>query len=93
MYLPVEEVTHTPNTPVYLGADCEEAIARHGHLSVTADYTFKDLYDSRIKATMTAMEEGVVRAKWNSGRVVLLGDAVHKVCYIFCFPRRSLRSP
>lgn len=81
MYLPVEEVTHTPNTPQYTEKDCEDAIAKYGHLKVAANYTFKDLYDSRVRATMTAMEEGVIQAKWNSGgRVVLLGDCVHKVC-------------
>lgn len=80
MYLPVDQVTHTPHTLQYTDKDCEEAIAKYGHLKVAGNYTFQDLYDSRVKATMTAMEEGVIQAKWNSGgRVVLLGDSVHKV--------------
>lgn len=57
-----------------------DAIRKYGHLKVGEDYTFNDLWENRISATMTPMEEGVVRAKWNNGgRVVLVGDVVHKV--------------
>lgn len=80
MYLPVKEVTHTPDILVYTEGECEDAIRKYGHLSVGEDYTFNDLYENRITATMIPMEEGVVGAKWNNGgRVVMLGDAVHKV--------------
>lgn len=80
MYLPVEEVTRTPQTLSYSESDCTDAIRKYGHLKVGDDYTFNDLWDNRISATMVPMEEGVVRAKWNNGgRVVLVGDVVHKV--------------
>lgn len=84
MYLPVEEVTRTPQTLTYSESDCTDAIRKYGHLKVGDDYTFNDLWDNRISATMVPMEEGVVRARWNNGgRVVLVGDVVHKVTSLF----------
>lgn len=90
MYLPIVESNDEQDEEVgaasytYTDADCEAALAQHGHRRLGPNYTFRDLYDSRVRPpVMTAMEEGVVRARWNSGgRVVLLGDAVHKVCTI-----------
>lgn len=80
MYLPVEEVSHTPHSPAYTDADCAAAIGKFGHLSAGSNYTFSDLWESRLSAKMVPMEEGVIKAKWNNGgRVVMLGDAVHKV--------------
>lgn len=57
----------------------DEAIKKWGHLRVTPDYTFDDLWKSLLGASMISMEEGVLPTKWHSGsRTVLVGDAVHK---------------
>ncbi|KAH6648814.1 hypothetical protein BKA67DRAFT_522854 [Truncatella angustata] len=66
-------------SPKYGQADIDEAIKKWGHLQVTPDYTFNDLWQSLLGASMISMEEGVLPTKWNSGRrTVLVGDAVHK---------------
>jgi 2-polyprenyl-6-methoxyphenol hydroxylase-like FAD-dependent oxidoreductase len=45
---------------------------------VTPDYTLNDMYESIVTATVVPMEEGPIATKWNYGRAVLIGDAVHK---------------
>jgi hypothetical protein len=52
---------------------------RYGNVHVGAEYTFGDLWDARIAANVLALEEGVLKARWSQGRVVLLGDSCHKV--------------
>lgn len=83
MYLKEDEPSTTPNSPRFTDADCEAEIAKHGHLKLGAGYTYNDLWESRVSTSMVPMEEGVITAPWNNGgRVVLLGDAVHKVCKV-----------
>ncbi|KAI5855037.1 FAD/NAD(P)-binding domain-containing protein [Durotheca rogersii] len=73
------KVTTTPNTPRFTEEQTEAVIAKYGHHAVGPGYTFKDLWDSRVKAAMLPLEEGVLKPRWNTGgRVVLMGDAVHK---------------
>ncbi|RYP71346.1 hypothetical protein DL769_004714 [Monosporascus sp. CRB-8-3] len=63
----------------FTDADCESVITKYGHLRLGTHYTFSDLWQSRVNASMTVMEEGMIEAPWNRGRVVLLGDSVHKL--------------
>jgi FAD dependent monooxygenase len=42
------------------------------------DITFGQLWDSRETASMTVLEENVFDT-WYHGRMVLMGDSVHKV--------------
>lgn len=72
--------TTSPNNPRYTDEDAQATIDKYGHLALGPGYTFRDLWDSRVRAGMVAMEEGVVQSSWNSGgRVVLMGDAIMKV--------------
>ncbi len=80
-YLKSATRTQTPNIPRYSEADAEEAMRKHGHNHVGAKFTFKDLWDARTSFNVAALEEGILKTKWSRGRVVLLGDAVHKVRY------------
>lgn len=74
-----EKVTKSPNTPRFTEEQTLAKITQYADYKLGPGYTFKELWDSRVKANMLPLEEGVVQAKWNSGgRVVLLGDAVHK---------------
>lgn len=60
--------------------DTELTINETGEIVKGIDYTFKDLWDNRIRTTLVNMEEGIIQGSWNSGgRVVLMGDAVAKV--------------
>lgn len=79
LFLKSEKVTKSPNTPRFTEEQMLAKITQYADYNLGPGYTFKDLWDSRVKANMLPLEEGVVEAKWNSGgRVVLLGDAVHK---------------
>lgn len=79
LFVKSEKVTKTPNTPRFTHEETEAMINKYANHNLGPGYTFKDLWDSRVKANMLALEEGVLQTKWNSGgRVVLMGDAVHK---------------
>lgn len=89
--------TTTPHTPRFTDADCENTIHASGATVKGTGYTFRDLWDTRVRTTLVAMEEGIVKGAWNSGgRVVLMGDAVAKVEYTSMplrkpFPRKNPR--
>ncbi|KAI1098731.1 FAD/NAD(P)-binding domain-containing protein [Jackrogersella minutella] len=69
----------TPNCPHYAEADVAASIEKYGHLMACPEYTFRDLWETRTKAGMVPMEEGVVQGPCNNeGRVVLVGDTMCK---------------
>lgn len=79
LFVKSDQVTKTPNTPRFTEEQTLATIDKYGDRNLGPGYTFKDLWDSRVKAAMVPLEEGVLQTKWNSGgRVVLVGDAVHK---------------
>ncbi|EHK47137.1 uncharacterized protein TrAtP1_010212 [Trichoderma atroviride] len=74
-----DKETRMPEIPKFTEEDLEATIAKYGDYTMGPGYTFKDLWDSRVKANMLALEDGVLRSKWNTGgRVALMGDSVHK---------------
>ena len=75
------ELTKLPKCPRSTDEDAEECIRKYGSSLVGPGYTIQDLWDNRVKASMVPLEEGVVK-QWFHNRVVLIGDAVHKVCTI-----------
>lgn len=79
LFVKSDQVTKSPNAPRFTEEQTLATIDKYGDHNLGPGYTFKDLWNSRVKANMVALEEGVLQTKWNSGgRVVLLGDAVHK---------------
>lgn len=65
--------------PVFYGEEEAEALAaEHGDCPVGEGLTFNNLRASRTFEKLAVLEEGVA-AKWHWKRVVLIGDAVHKV--------------
>ncbi|KAL7908104.1 hypothetical protein GGI35DRAFT_469886 [Trichoderma velutinum] len=79
LFVKSDHTTQTPNTPRFTEEETEATIAKYGDYAVGPGYTFKDLWESRVRANMLPLEEGVLKPKWNSGgRVALMGDAVHK---------------
>jgi 2-polyprenyl-6-methoxyphenol hydroxylase-like FAD-dependent oxidoreductase len=60
--------------------DCEAMAQRYASHSIDKDgrSVFGDLWRIRERAGLYDLEEGVAE-KWHNGRVVLLGDTVHKV--------------
>ncbi|KAL4883399.1 hypothetical protein BJY04DRAFT_216223 [Aspergillus karnatakaensis] len=69
--------TKTPNCPRFTDEDAQTLIDEYGSTQVGPGYNVRDLWEARVKATMTPLEEGVIE-EWSHGRVVLLGDSVHK---------------
>ena len=64
----------------YTNADIAELAKACEDFSVVEDdkVRFGDLWKSRTRATLVDLEEGVME-KWFNGRVVLVGDAAHKM--------------
>ncbi|KAJ9205744.1 hypothetical protein DTO021D3_1334 [Paecilomyces variotii] len=61
----------------YTQEDAQALIDERGGLLIVPGHPIRELWDSRIKATLVPMEDGIVK-KWNDGRVLLIGDSVHK---------------
>lgn len=60
-------------------SDLGAVIDRYRETGVGPDFTIGDLWRARVKASMAPLEEGAL-PRWSHGRVLLLGDSVHKVC-------------
>ncbi|GAD94132.1 hypothetical protein ATEG_05898 [Paecilomyces variotii No. 5] len=69
--------TEYAHLPRYTQEDAQALIDKRGDLLIAPGHSIRELWDSRIKATLVPMEEGVVK-KWSDGRVLLIGDSVHK---------------
>jgi FAD dependent monooxygenase len=67
-----------PDSPRFNSSDAIAAAERLRDVLVYRDITFGALWDRRATASMTALEENVFRT-WHHGRMVLIGDSVHKV--------------
>lgn len=83
VYIPLDLLGKEPcaeyPSPRFGQADVDTFIDKYGHLKFCPDYSFNDCYKTLIGASMICMEENVLPARWNSGgRVMILGDAVHK---------------
>lgn len=86
-YIPLDVLGRSPcaeyPSPRFDQSDIDAFMEKYGHLHLCADYTFNDCYATLIGASIICMEENVLPVRWNSGaggggRVMLLGDAVHK---------------
>ncbi|KAE8154886.1 hypothetical protein BDV25DRAFT_170996 [Aspergillus avenaceus] len=67
-----------PNVPRYNHNNAIETCQAHVHLAVGNGLTFGDLWTRRWLFGMTALEEGVAQT-WHFGRMVCIGDSIHKV--------------
>lgn len=85
-YIPLECIDREPvgeyPSPKFTQADIKLFMKRYGHLHLGPGYTFAEAYANLASAngaSIISMEENVLPARWNNGgRVVMLGDAVHK---------------
>ena len=62
----------------YSDADTNAVIEEFRDMKFCAEYTVGDAWAARVKGDMLDLEEGIVD-RWSRGRVVLIGDAIHKV--------------
>jgi hypothetical protein len=70
--------TTTPNCPQFSDEDAQTVIDQYGHSKIGPNYTIRDLWETRVKASLVPLEEGVIK-QWHNNRVLLMGDSVHKV--------------
>ncbi|KAJ5668175.1 uncharacterized protein N7477_006745 [Penicillium maclennaniae] len=77
LFVKDSKVKRTPHCPRITDADANAYIQKYGSSLVGPGYTVEDLWESRVKASMVPLEEGVI-PQWCHNRVVLVGDSVHK---------------
>lgn len=94
-YVKMPTVSRTPNCPRFTDDDAERLVAEYRKTVIGPGYTLQDLWDNRVRATLAPLEEGVSKT-WSHGRVVCVGDAVHKVrclslplTYIYTFSPKT----
>lgn len=71
-------------TPRYSAADVDAVCRSVGHLQVSPTVRFGDLYANRKVAVKVALEEGMAEI-WQTDRMVIVGDAAHKVLIYYLF--------
>ncbi|KXH50583.1 hypothetical protein CSAL01_11463 [Colletotrichum salicis] len=76
--LPEEQHCTWPTRRRYTDSDMEALVSKISEYPVTETVVFGELWKRRLKAQMISLEEGVLE-NWFFGRIVLAGDAVHKV--------------
>lgn len=58
--------------------DMEEVAKRFSDCALNETVRFRDLWETRTRAGLLSVEEGVL-SQWHAGRIVLVGDSAHKV--------------
>ena len=74
----LEETLTWPFRTRYSEEDMEVVAKKYAEHAVSKTLTFGDLWETKIRAKLANLEEGVFQ-HWHSGRIVLVGDSVHKV--------------
>ncbi|KAI0157184.1 FAD/NAD(P)-binding domain-containing protein [Hypoxylon sp. FL1284] len=67
-----------PNRGKYTDEEAQELAASIGDHPITKTCKFSDLWESRTRGALIPIEEGVLD-RWYYDRIVLAGDAAHKV--------------
>ncbi|KAJ2990432.1 hypothetical protein NUW58_g2949 [Xylaria curta] len=76
--LPVEEQCTWPTRRKFTEEDMEALAKKLAGYPITESVVFGELWKNRTKAQMISLEEGCLD-HWHFGRIVLVGDAIHKV--------------
>lgn len=78
VFIRLDKTYHWPAFPRYTAEDVEREAARVADLPINDTVLFGELWARRLRGELVNLEEGVF-AHWHAGRVVLAGDAAHKV--------------
>ncbi|KAI1291203.1 hypothetical protein F5Y03DRAFT_44931 [Xylaria venustula] len=76
LFVKEDKTTRTPDCPRYSEKDAEATIEQLGHLNLGSDYTFRDLWNNKVKAAMFPMEEGIVKGP---GRTYLASTTSYRL--------------
>jgi 2-polyprenyl-6-methoxyphenol hydroxylase-like FAD-dependent oxidoreductase len=66
------------NIPRFTKEDEAQFVKEHVNLPITEDITFGQVYAKRLTSTLTPLHE-IVYQKWFFERIMIMGDAAHKV--------------
>jgi 2-polyprenyl-6-methoxyphenol hydroxylase-like FAD-dependent oxidoreductase len=77
-YVKLDKPVDFPDRTYYTDDDAAEMAKQFADQPITENVKFKELWDARVRARLAGLEEGI-QSLWHSGRIVLVGDAVHKV--------------
>lgn len=72
------EKTSGKDIPKFTKEDEARLAKQHFCDYVTETTTFEDIHNNRLNSTLVALEEHVF-ARWHFGRIIVIGDAAHKV--------------
>lgn len=80
VFAKMDQVYRYPSIPRFKQEDAEEMIGMTGGLAIrpNATVTVQDLYDARVTSQLVAIEESKYQ-HWSHGRIVCLGDSIHKM--------------
>ncbi|PVH96077.1 FAD/NAD(P)-binding domain-containing protein [Periconia macrospinosa] len=80
VFVKMDKVYYTPNIPRFTTADADALVEEVGSLAIREKrrVTVRDLYRERISGNLVALEEAEYD-HWSWGRLVCLGDAIHKM--------------
>jgi hypothetical protein len=79
-FVKMDQVYYVPNIPCFTEDDARKLVDEAGHIAIKEDskVTVRDLYNARLTSTLVALEEADFE-QWSWGRMVCIGDAVHKM--------------
>ncbi|KAI0403613.1 hypothetical protein F4802DRAFT_608014 [Xylaria palmicola] len=76
--LPEEQRCTWPTRRKFTNEDMEALAKKLAPYPINESVVFGELWKNRLKAQMISLEEGCLD-HWHFGRIVLMGDAIHKV--------------
>lgn len=74
----MDQLHRIPNIPKFSEKDAEALAQRALSIQMNEKVKFADLWENRLAAKLAPLEEAVVR-HWTWGRLVCIGDSIHKV--------------
>lgn len=69
--------------PRFTAKDEAELLIKNADVHATETVTFGDIYANKIMSTTTALPHHVFTI-WHHGRILIIGDAAHKVSTLLC---------
>ncbi|ROT41103.1 FAD/NAD(P)-binding domain-containing protein [Sodiomyces alkalinus F11] len=77
VFIHLDTTYYWPLFPKYTKQDAEREASKLLNFPVHDGVVFGDIWEKRLRGELVNIEEGIA-GRWHSGRIVLLGDAVHK---------------
>ncbi|KAH7012377.1 FAD binding domain-containing protein [Macrophomina phaseolina] len=77
LFVKLDKTYYSADIPRYTKKDEQEFAAKYASFNVKEDATFADLYNARVSSVLTPLPEYVFK-RWHFGRIITIGDAVHK---------------